>query len=261
MIGVMLMSFLQTRGLSVVWSLSFDAYYNIIDTGRLQVIMRTLQVAALVTIICFVVGFPFALWLAKRARSEMVKQFVWMCLTVPFFLDPSARTLVWRAVLGTTGVINSALIKLGIVSEPLTWLLFSDFSILFGMVPFYFPNMVWPIYLALILIDDDLLGASKDLGATPFQTLRTVILPLAVPGIVAGFIFTFVPVLGDNVVTRLLGGGKQEYIADSVMSLVTTMNYTGAAAFATIVLGLSLLFVGAFGLLNRSRTRPAGETT
>jgi ABC-type spermidine/putrescine transport system permease subunit I len=245
-------SLLKARGLHIEWAVSLHAYRDIIESGRWEVVVRTLTAAASVTAICLAVGFPFALWLAKRARSEKLIQFVWMALTVPFFLDPSARTLVWRTVLGSTGLINAGLMKLHLTDAPLQWLLFSDFSIYLGLIGPYFPNMVMPIYLAILLIDNDLIQASADLGATPATTLRNIIIPLAMPGIIAGIIFTFVPVMGDSIVPNILGGGKKEYLADSVMSLSTAMNYAGAAAFATIILTLTALLLGLF-LLFRNR--------
>src|SRR3984957_12029319 len=177
-------SLLKARGLHIQWDVSLHAYRDIVESGRWEVVVRTLIAAASVTAICLAVGFPFALWLAKRARSEKLIQFVWMALTVPFFLDPSARTLVWRTVLGSTGLINAGLMKLHLIDAPLQWLLFSDFSIYLGLVGPYFPNMVMPIYLSILLIDNDLLQASADLGASPATTLRHVVIPLAMPGIV-----------------------------------------------------------------------------
>jgi ABC-type spermidine/putrescine transport system permease subunit I len=208
--------------------------------------------AANVTAICLLAGFPIALWLAKRARSGRLIRVVWMLLTVPFFLDPSARTLVWRGVLGSTGVVNMALMRLHLVDRPVEWLLFSDFSVYLGLIGPYFPNMVMPVYLSIALIDDSLIQASADLGATGAQTLRNVIIPLAMPGILAGIIFTFVPVMGDSIVPAILGGGKKEYLADTVMSLSTAMNYAGAAAFATIIMAVTGL-LGAIFLLFRRR--------
>lgn len=243
----------------VSWSLTLGAYESIIESGRWRVLLRSGGMAFLVTSVCLVGALPFALWLAKRARSEWLKQGIWICLTVPFFLDPSARTLVWRAVLGSTGIVNTFFLESGLIRDPISWLLFSDFAVAFGLIPSYFPNMVWPIYLAILLIDDDLIVASRDLGATPFQTLTTVVLPLAAPGIVAGIIFTFIPVLGDNVTTNLLGGGKKEYVADSVTSLVTTMNYAGAAAFATIVLVVTALLISSLWLVERGRAQASAK--
>ena len=256
LLGAAVTSFLQTRGIAWTLSPSLNAYNDIIFTGRWEVIVRTLLMSGLVTLVSLAVGFPFALWLAKHARSGWLKQATFIAMTVPLFLDPSARTLVWRALLGTTGIVNTGLIGAGLIDAPLDWLLFSNFAVAFGLIAPYFPNMVWPIYLAILLIDDELIAAARDIGASPFQALRDVIVPLSLSGVAAGIVFTFVPVLGDNVATRLLGGGKKEYLADSVTSLVTTMNYSGAAAFATIVLALTAIFIGMFGVLEaRARGR------
>ena len=245
------LSVLRTRGVRIEWSLSLDAYRDIVETGRWEVVLRTLRAAAIVTAICLAAGFPFALWLAKGAKSPKLVQFVQLCLTIPFFLDPAARTIVWRTVLGTTGLVNTALLRVHAIDTPVEWLLFSDFSVYFGLVGPYFPNMVWPLYLAITLIDDELLKASADLGASPLATLRYVVVPLALPGVVAGIIFTFIPVLGDGVVPALLGGGNKEYIADSVMALSTSMNYAVAAALAAIVLAILGALLGLFWLVRR----------
>ncbi len=243
---VPVLSVLHQRGLRIEAAPSLDAYRDLLETGRWVVVLRTLQAAAIVTAICLLLGFPFAFWLAKRARSRLAIETVWICLTVPFFLDPAARTLALRTLLGAEGPVNALLQALHLTQQPVSWLLFSDFAVYLGLLGPYFPNMVWPIYLSLMLIGDDLIEASRDLGAGPWDTLRLTVLPLALPGIVAGIVFTFVPILGDGVVPALLGGGKQEYLADTVMSLATSMNYSGAAAVSTIVLalgtGLALLF-------------------
>jgi spermidine/putrescine transport system permease protein len=244
-------SLLRARGLHIQWVLSLRAYSDIFESGRWDVVVRTMTTAAIVTAICVAAGFPFALWLAKGAKSERLIRIVWMLLTIPFFLDPSARTLVWRGVLGSTGLINMALIRLHLVDAPVEWLLFSDFSVYLGLIGPYFPNMVMPICLSIALIDDALIQASADLGATAAQTLRNVIIPLAMPGIIAGIIFTFVPVMGDSIVPAILGGGKKEYLADTVMSLSTAMNYAGAAAFATIIMAITGLLGGLFILFRR----------
>lgn len=212
-----------------------------IDSGRIDVVLKTAQVAAIITLLCLACGFPMAVWLAKYARSNFVIQSIWICLTVPFFLDPAARTLSLRLMLGSHGVVNETLLRLHLVAQPVSWLLFSDFSVYLGLAGPYFPNMLWPIYLSILLIDDSLIEASQDLGAGAWTTFRTILLPLAIPGVLAGLIMTFVPLLGDNVVSALLGGERREYLADAVMSLSTSMNYTAAAALAPIVLALLIL--------------------
>jgi ABC-type spermidine/putrescine transport system permease subunit I len=98
--------------------------------------------------------------------------------------------------------------------------------------------MVWPIFLSMILIDDELLEASKDIGASPWHTLRYVILPLSLPGVIAGIVFTFVPMLGDNVVAKLIGGQQVLMLGAAMLDLISALNYTVAAAMSTLVLAL-----------------------
>jgi ABC-type spermidine/putrescine transport system permease subunit I len=111
--------------------------------------------------------------------------------------------------------------------------------------------MVMPIYLAISLIDKSLPQASADLGASPAATLRHVIIPLAMPGIVAGAIFSFVPIMGDGIVSNILGGGNQAYLADSIMALSNAMNYSGAAAITMCLLGISGALLAVFYLAMR----------
>ena len=136
-----------------------------------------------------------------------MRAFTLALLTVPFFLSITARTIIWRPVLGLEGIVNQVLITIGLIDEPLRWLLFSEFSVHLGLIGPFFPTMVFPIFLAAIMIDDDLLKAGRDIGGTRFDNLRHIVLPLTMPGIVAGIIFTFVPMLGVDVIPEMLGGG------------------------------------------------------
>ena len=151
------------------------------------------------------------------------------------------RDSVWRVVLGRNGLVNSVLMSLGIIDEPVDWLLFSEPAVHFGFIGPYFPPMVWPIFLSISLIDDELLEASRDLGGHPRHTLRHIIIPLAVPGVVAGIVFTFVPMLGDTVVAHLIGGGNVLLLSSSIYDLITVMNYAAAAAMSAFVLALILV--------------------
>ena len=157
----------------------------------------------------------------------------------------AARTIVWRAVLGTKGFVNSALMWLGVIDEPLDWLLFSEFAVHLGLIGPYFPTMVFPIFLAAVMIDDELLAASRDLGGRSIHTVLHVIIPLVMPGIIAGIVFTFVPMLGADVIPALLGGGHAHLLGNSVHSLLTALNYPVASAMATVILVamVALLFV------------------
>ena len=236
LVGVLFFSFLATRGIRFLFEPTLEAYIYVVTTGRYEVALRSLRIMATVTFIELLIGFPFALWLAKGLKSNWVKMATFTLMSVPFFLSPPARTIVWRVVLGRHGPINTVLIGLGLIDEPLDWLLFSEFAVHFAFVGPYFPTMVWPCFLAISLIDDELLEASKDLGASSWHTLRHIIIPLSMPGVVAGVVFTFVPMLGDNVVPKLIGGGQVWLLGGSMYNLITAMNYGVAAAMSAIVL-------------------------
>jgi ABC-type spermidine/putrescine transport system permease subunit I len=247
-LALVVVSFLQGRGLGFTGAVSLRAYSDILVDYRLEPVLRTLRIVAVVTAVEFVLAFPFALWLAKGLRDGWTKSILLVLLVVPFFLSPAARTIVWRPILGREGLLNLALTATGLIQHPLDWLLFSEFAIHLGLIGPYFPSMVWPLFISLSLIDDELIKASRDLGATAGQTLRHVVLPLAVPGIAAGVIFTAVPMLGDNVISTLLGGGQVSLIAETFDDMVRAMNYPSAAALATLI----LLAILVFGLVVRT---------
>jgi spermidine/putrescine transport system permease protein len=241
MAGVLVFSFIRAHGEGVSLTLTLDAYREIFTTGRWEVTARTVRIAATVTTILLFVSFPFALWLAKGVGSATVKLVVWTLLTAPFFLSDTARIIIWRPVLGLYGPVNSGLLELGLIDRPITWLLFSEPAVHFGLLGPFLPNMVWPIFLSITLIDDELIEASKDIGASPWQTLRHVILPLAMPGIIAGTVFTFVPMLGDDVVAKIIGGQQVLMLGGAMLDLITALNYSVAAAMSAFVLCIVIL--------------------
>lgn len=247
MAGVLLFSFIHAHADGIDLAFTLDAYREIFSTGRWEVTARTLRIALTVTAILLLISFPFALWLAKGLRSTALKLVIWTLLTAPFFLSDTARTVVWRPVLGLMGPINSGLMQLGLIDRPITWLLFSEPAVHFGLLGPFLPNMVWPIFLSMTLIDDELLEASKDIGASPWQTLRHVVLPLAMPGILAGIVFTFVPMLGDDVVSKIIGGQRVVMLSGAMLDLITALNYSVAAAMSAFVIllvaALQILFV------------------
>ncbi len=234
--ALLLVAFLKTRGIAVLFEPSLAAYAAILQDFRLDILRRSIRITATITLIELLIAFPFALWLAKGLKNGWLKIVTLVLLVVPFFLSPAARTIVWRSILGRQGLVNNMLLGLGIIDEPQDWLLFSEFAVHLGLIGPYFPSMVWPLFISLSLIDDELIKASRDLGARDLDTFRLVILPLALPGVIAGIIFTFVPMLGDNVVAAILGGGQVSLIAEGMNDLVRVMNYAAAAAMATVVL-------------------------
>jgi len=242
----------------VVYQPTLATWYSLIESGRWIAAVRTLRISFTITLIELLLAFPFALWLAKGCRSKALKAVIITLLTIPFFIDASSRIIVWRAILGENGIVNSALVYLGVIDHPLAWLLFSEFAVHFGMIGSYFPTMVFPIYLILTLIDDEYLQASADLGASPGQTLAFVILPLALPGIVAGVVFTLVPLLAAWAEPQLLGGGRVNLIGDSVESALRELKYPTAAALSAVVIAM---LVATLALLVVSTRRRLDFTT
>ncbi|WP_421592888.1 ABC transporter permease [Shinella sp. M27] len=250
-------SFFSIKQYQMVFEPTLATWTGLFESGRWTVVARTLQFAVTVTIIELLLAFPFALWLAKGCRSDRVRALIITLLTIPFFLDSSSRIIVWRSILGTNGVINTLLMNAGLIDQPITWLLYSGFAVHFGMIGSYFPSAVFPIFLTISLIDDDLIKASADLGASARQTLLNIILPLAMPGIIGGAIFTVVPLMAAWVEPQLLGGGQVNLLGQSIQSALSNLNYPVAAALSTIVIVILVLLLSVLTLSLKGRMNTA----
>ncbi len=250
-------SFFSIKQYQMVFEPTLATWTGLFESGRWTVVARTLQFAVTVTAIELLLAFPFALWLAKGCRSDRVRALIITLLTIPFFLDASSRIIVWRSILGTNGVINTLLMNAGLIDQPITWLLYSGFAVHFGMIGSYFPSAVFPIFLTISLIDDDLIKASADLGASARQTLFNIILPLAMPGIIGGAIFTIVPLMAAWVEPQLLGGGQVNLLGQSIQSALSNLNYPVAAALSTIVIVILVLLLSVLTLSLRGRMNMA----
>ena len=262
---LLVFSVFETHNYQTVYEPSLNTWISLFSSGRFEVALRTLRIAMTVTVIELLLAFPFALWLAKGCKSNGAKAIYLALLTIPFFLDISSRTIIWRAILGQTGIINTTLLDTGLISQPIDWLLYSEFAVHFGMIAPYFPTMVLPIFLIISLIDDDLIKASGDLGASPFQTLTRIIIPLSLPGILAGTVITLGPALAAWVEPGMLGGGFVNLLSHSIESAYTALRYPVVAALSAFVVVLLafLLFIVVFvsrraanlqGLFNQMHT-------
>ena len=240
---VVMMSFLKTKGIKIKWDWGFYSYNKMVRFGGNDVVLQTIRIGLTVTFINFLIAFPFAFWLAKTLKNTSAKLLLFTALTVPFFLSPVSRVIVWRSVLGLDGLVNNFLIGTGLINEPIEWLIFSEFAVHLGLMAQYFPSMVWPLYLSLSLIDDETIEASLDLGAGILRTTFSVILPLALPGVLAGVIFCLVPMLGDAVIPQQMGGGNVLTISHSLSNYIGSRSYVVGAAIASIVLILLMLLI------------------
>jgi spermidine/putrescine transport system permease protein len=246
-------SFFTIKNYQVVYEPTVKTWVSLIESGRWIAAVRTLRVVFTITAIEFLIAFPFALWLAKGCRSKTVKAIVITLLTIPFFLDAPSRIIIWRAILGTNGIINTVLLNLGLIDAPMEWMLFSEFAVHFGMIGPYFPTMVFPIFLVLTLIDDEYIQASYDLGASPGQTLVNIIFPLALPGIIAGIVFTLVPLMAALVEPQMLGGGFVNLLGASVEAALRELKYPTAAALSTVVVAMLAILLVLLITITRKR--------
>jgi spermidine/putrescine transport system permease protein len=197
--------------------ITIEAYERAFDPLYLQIVLRSVWIAAASTAICLVAAFPLAFYIARFAR---VKTLLINLVTLPFWTSFLIRTYAWMFLLRDTGLINVVLQRVGFISKPLP-LLFNEGAVILGLVYGYLPFMVLPIYATLEKLDPSLFDAAEDLGATPWIAALRVAVPLAKPGIVAGSILVFVPCLGAYLTPDLMGGGKTVMLGNLVQNQFT----------------------------------------
>lgn len=208
-----------------------------------KVMIRTVEVSASVTFICLVAGYPVALFLT--VATPRVRKIMVLALALPMAVSVLIRSYAWLAVLGRSGPINKGLEAMGLIEQPLQ-LVFNRFGITVGMVAIMLPITIFPLYGVMRQIDPVLLEAAVSMGARPLKAIATVLVPLSVPGIVAGSIVVFVLSLGFYVTPAVLGGPKDQLIAQLIESDVRSLFDWQAAAVTGIT--LTLLTLAAIGV-------------
>lgn len=226
---VWLYSFGENRGLTdIAISGTLDNYKRATEWLYLTIFAKSFAVAALVTLICLIVGFPVAM--AITFASEKWRPWLLLGIMLPFWTNLLIRTYALMMLLGTQGYANKGLgalwegtswLKTLVGLQPLpTWepvqLLFNNFAVVFGLVYVHLPFMVLPLYAALDRLDRSLIEASLDLGAGHFRTIMRIVVPLAAPGIIAGVMITLIPALGAYLTPDLMGGTDSQMIANVI---------------------------------------------
>jgi spermidine/putrescine transport system permease protein len=234
---------LATRGPygKTVYDFTVMNYLRAIDPLYLRAYWRTIWIASATTMLCVVVSFPVAYYLALRA-PEKWKRPLLVLTVIPFWTSFLIRTYAWMLLLRSEGVINSALIDAGLIGEPLR-LLYSDFAVLIGQVYGELPFMILPIYVALERLDLRLLEAAQDLGANRFWTFVKVTLPLSRPGLIAGIVLVFIPSLGAFITPDLLGGAKSVMIGNLIQNQFSQLNQPFGSALSLILTAAVLLLL------------------
>jgi spermidine/putrescine transport system permease protein len=215
-------------------------YTRILDPLYGEILLRSIVMAAAATAFCLMLGFPFALFISgSGARKNLYLQLV----TLPFWTSFLVRIYAWLFLLRDTGLINTLLLKLGLIGQPLP-LLYNNGAVLLGLVYGYLPYMVLPIYAAIEKLDPALLEAAADLGAPPARAIWRVTVPLAIPGMLAGAVLVFIPTLGAYLIPDLLGGGKTVMAGNLIQNQFTTArDWPFGSAVSLALMAVSMLLL------------------
>ena len=222
------------------------------DSQYYGVLARTVKVALLVSLTAFCLGYPLAYFLAFKVQSERLRMFLYVATIVPLWVSYLLRAYTWKTILGSEGILNSFLMWTGVIDEPSTIFLYNEFAMIITMAYIYTPFMVMPIYASLEKIPKSLIEASKDLGAARIKTFAKITLPLTMPGVLAGFTFTFGLSVGDFISPILVGGPYSNMIANVVASQFgISMNWPLGSALSVVLLFIVLGVITASDKLER----------
>ena len=227
--------------------LNLENYKALFDTVLFGVILKSLNIAFFTTVFCLVVGYPFAYFIA-RAPKEWRSLFL-MLIIVPFWTNSLIRNYALISILSTNGLLNTFLLKIGVISQPIQ-ILYSDWAVFIGMSYTLLPFMILPLYTTLIKMDKSLIEASADLGGNAFTTFTKVTLPLSMPGIVSGITMVFMPTMTNYVISDTLGLGHITIIGKLIEECFGSRNdwYLGSAIALVLlfIIFISMLFTGGF---------------
>ena len=248
LLTILAYSFFKDGYLTIIREFTLENYVAVWgDPIFHKIMLRSLGVAALVTLVTVGLAFPVAYFLSFAVSPQ--RKGMWLFLiTIPFWTSYLVRVFLWKVILGYNGVINSGLKSLGIIEEPLTFILYNVNSIVITLAHAYAPFAILPIFVSLEKIDRSFLEAGQDLGESRLMTFIRVTLPLAMPGVVAASLIVFIPTIGDYVTPTLIGGGKIPMIANMIQAQMLDLDNRpmGSALAVTamlIVAILSLIFV------------------
>ena len=216
---------------------------------------RSLTISGAVTVATVLLAFPIAYFVSFHVRPE--RKSLWLFLiTIPFWTSYLIRVFLWKVILGFNGVLNSGLTGLGLIDEPLTFILYNANAVVITLAHAFAPFAILPIFVALERIDRSLLEAGRDLGETKLMTFWRVTLPLAMPGVVAAVLIVFIPTIGDYVTPRLVGGPNGLMIANMIQTQFLKLNNApmGAALAVIAMISVSVIALG-FVWLNRKFLR------
>jgi spermidine/putrescine transport system permease protein len=243
-----LYSFLTDGYLTILWEFTFQNYRDAWSDPLVRTVMlRSLGVSMMVTAVTVLLAFPVAYFVSFHVRPD--RKSLWLFLiTIPFWTSYLIRVFLWKVILGYNGVLNSGLLGLGLIDEPLTFILYNVNAVVITLAHAYAPFAILPIFVALEKIDRSLLEAGRDLGESDLMTFWRVTLPLSMSGVVAAVLIVFIPTIGDYVTPQLVGGPEGRMVANIIhLQYLRLDNYPAGSAIAVsamvMVTAISLLFL------------------
>jgi len=235
---IVVTSFL-TRDESNLIDLTFSVnnYARLIDPLYAKVVMHSFYMAAVATIICLIIGYPFAYFVTKMSVKK--RPIMLFLVIVPFWTNSLIRTYGLKIVLGTHGVLNKGLMSIGFIDTPFR-IMYSEIAVMIGLVYILLPFMILPLYSSIEKLDNVYIEAARDLGASKFQIMRNVIIPLTMPGIIGGSLLVFLPALGMFYISDLLGGARNLLIGNIIKSQVLNARDWPFASATSISLTIAM---------------------
>lgn len=241
---LLFISFMTKGPLGVIqYKFTLENYKTILDPVYFSVVKESLIVAFTTTVLCVLLGYPFAYFMANKPAK--ISGLLMVLMMIPFWTNELVIVYSLVILLNSSGIVNTVLMNLGIIEESLN-LLYNNFAVVVGMVYMLLPFAVLPMYSSIEKLDKNLIEASKDLGAGPVKTFFRVVLPLTAPGIFAAVILVFIPTIGYYQITDMLGGGTQMMVGNLInnqFSLSRNWPFGAALSMVLAVLILIMLFI------------------
>jgi putative spermidine/putrescine transport system permease protein len=242
-ITIIVVSFWNFNGYTMTPGFTLDNYKELFTPTYLTTYINNFKFTFLVWIFTLFIGFPVAYFLAFHVKSLRWQIVLFLICTIPFLTSNIIRMISWIPFLGREGILNKTLLALKIVNSPLDIFLFSNFSVILAMVHLYVLFMIVPIFNSMMRIDTSLISAARDAGASGFQVLKEVIVPLSASGIAIGSIFIVTLVMGEFITVRLMSGGQTSSVGYLMSNQIRSLQYPLAAANAVILLVVTMAIV------------------
>ena len=260
LISVIAVSVFHYDNFAVIPGFTFENYESVLNSHlTFSLYLMMIKFALLTWVVTLVIGFCVAYFLVFHVRNKLIAIGLFLVCTVPFWTSNIIRMISWLPLLGKQGVINQGLLATGLIRQPLQFLLYSNFSVVVSYVHLFTIFMIVPIFNAMSRVDPALFEAAADVGASRWQTMRLVVLPLTKSGIVLGSVFVITLVMGDFYVVKIMSGGRSASVVSAMVDDISTLLFPHAAASAVILLVVLTVLVASIMRLVDIRRELVGD--